>query len=82
MNFDYQNLESTNLYANLSKVICKNTKESKRFINYKNDNRVIYHTLEPMNALNINLNVGTTADGNNRQPELSLQLVEANKSSL
>lgn len=82
LNFDYQNLESTNLFANLSKVICKNTKESKRFINYKNDNKVIYHTLEPMNALNINLNVGTTADGNNRQPELSLQLVEANKSSL
>ena len=24
---------------NLSKVICKNTKESKRFINYKNDNK-------------------------------------------
>lgn len=79
LNFDYQNCESTNLFSNLSNVICKNTNENKKFVNTVGDKKVTYHSIEPINALNIKLDVGTTADGNNREPVLSLQLENANK---
>ena len=80
--FDYQNIDSTNLFTNLSKVICKNTKENKKVVTNKNDKKIEFHSLEPINAQNITLNVGTTADGNNREPILSLQLESVNKSNL
>lgn len=80
--FDYQNIDSTNLFTNLSKVICKNTKENKKVVTNKNDKKIVFHSLEPINAQNITLNVGTTADGNNREPILSLQLESVNKSNL
>ena len=82
LNLDYQNIDSTNLFTNLSKVIYANTKESKKIVTYKNDTKIVFHSLEPINAQNITLNVGTTADGNNREPILSLQLEPANKSNL
>ena len=81
MILDYQNIDSTNLFTNLSKVICENTKENKKIITALENKKVIYHNLEPINAQNITLNVGSTADGNNREPVLSLQLVTANKSN-
>ena len=79
LNFDYQNCKSTNLFSNLSNVILKNTNENKKFVTNLGDKKVIYHSIEPINALNIKLEVGTTADGNNREPVLSLQLENANK---
>lgn len=82
LNLDYQNIDSTNLFTNLSKVIYANTKESKKIVTYKNDNKIVFHSLEPINAQNITLNVGSTADGNNREPILSLQLETVNKSNL
>lgn len=81
LNLDYQNIDSTNLFTNLSKVICENTKENKKIVTNKNDKKVVFHSLEPINAQNITLNVGTTADGNNREPILSLQLEAVNKSN-
>lgn len=78
-NFDYTNCQSTNLYSNLSKVICANTKESKKYVNFLEGKKVIYHSIKPINALGITLNVGTTADGNERIPVLStVQLEPAN----
>ena len=82
LNLDYQNIDSTNLFTNLSKVIYANTKESKKIVTYKNDSKIVFHSLEPINAQNITLNVGKTADGNNREPILSLQLETVNKSNL
>lgn len=82
LNLDYQNLESTNLFTNLSKVISENTKETKKVVNMISNKKIVYHSLEPINALNINLDVGTTADGNNREPILSLQLESVNKSNI
>ena len=79
---DYQNIDSTNLFTNLSKVICANTKENKKIVTYKNDAKIVFHSVAPINAQNITLNVGTTADGNNREPVLSLQLEPVNKSNL
>lgn len=78
-NFDYTNCQSTNLYSSLSEVICANTKESKKYINIHEDKRVVYHNIAPINALGITLDVGTTADGNERIPVLStVQLEPAN----
>ena len=68
--FDYTNCQSTNLYSDLSNVICKNTKDSKKYYNFLNGRQIIYHSIKPINALNINLNVGTSADGNERVPLL------------
>lgn len=79
LNFDYQNCKSTNLFSSLSNVISKNTNENKKFVNVVGDKKVTYHGIEPINALNIKLDIGTTADGNNREPVLSLQLENANK---
>ncbi len=79
LNFDYQNCKSTNLFSSLSNVISKNTNENKKFVNIVGDKKVTFHSIEPINALNIKLEVGTTADGNNREPVLSLQLENANK---
>lgn len=79
LNFDYQNCKSTNLFSNLSNVISKNTNENKKFVNIVGDKKITYHSIEPINALNIKLDVGTTADGNDREPVLSLQLENANK---
>lgn len=81
LNFDYQNIDSTNLFTNLSKIICENTKETKKIITVSDSKRIIYHNLEPINAQNITLNVGNTADGNNREPVLNLQLEAVNKSN-
>lgn len=77
--FDYTNCQSTNLYSNLSKVICENTKESKEYENISNGKNIIYHSIKPINALNITLDVGTSADGNERVPVLdTVQLELAN----
>lgn len=82
-NFDYTNCQSTNLYSNLSKVICANTKECRKYMNIINDKRVIYHSVKPINALNITLDVGMTAEGNERVPVLNtIQLEPANHINL
>ncbi len=81
LNLNYQNIDSTNLFTNLSKVIYANTKENRKIVTHKNDTKIVFHSLEPINAQNITLDVGTTADGNNREPILSLQLETVNKSN-
>lgn len=79
-NFDYTNCQSTNLYSNLSKVICANTKENRKYINIIDGKKIIYHNIKPINALNITLNVGSTANGNERIPSSlsTVQLEPAN----
>ena len=72
-------IDFANLFTNLSKVIYTNTKEIKKFVTYKNDTKIIFHSINPINAQNITLNVGKTADGNNREPILNLQLEEVKK---
>lgn len=82
-NFNYTNCQSTNLYSDLSKVICANTKESKKYENALNTKKVVYHSIKPINALNITLDVGQTADGNERVPVLNtIQLEPANRIDL
>lgn len=78
--FDYTNCQSTNLYSDLSKVICENTRDSKIYYNVLDGRNIIYHDIEPINTLNITLDVGTSADGNERVPVLNtIQLEIANE---
>lgn len=77
--FNYTKCKSTNLFSNLSNVLSKTTKENKRYVNLKGNKKIIYHSITPINALNIKLEVGDTAEGNDRLPVLSsLQLENVN----
>lgn len=74
--FVYSDCKKETLFKDLSNVIKDNTNEVKSFINPKDDKTVMYHQIKPVNALAVTLNVGETADGNDRVPVLkALQLV-------
>ncbi len=66
--FSYLKCESTKLFADLVQVIKNNTKERKNYININNKNAIVYHSIKPINALNVELEIGNTADGNERTP--------------
>lgn len=68
--FNYLNCRSTELFSDLNNIIEENTKELKEYVNKKDDKTVIYHSLEPINALNVSINVGKTATGNERVPSI------------
>lgn len=68
--FNYLNCKSTELFSELNNVIEENTKELKEYVNRKEDKTVIYHTLEKINALNVSINPGNTAEGNERVPSI------------
>lgn len=76
LTLDYTNCKFDNLFSDLSNVICENTKEKDRFVNKKGDKTIIYHRIKPINALGLKLNVGNTAEGNERVPELKPLEVE------
>lgn len=67
--YDSCNIESLNL--SLKKIIEKNTKEIKSNIGYDRWKKVIYHKICPIDALNIEINVANSANGNNRIPMFS-----------
>ena len=74
--FAYQDCKKETLFKDLSDVIKSNTNEIKSFIHSKDDKTVMYHQIKPVNALAVNLDVGSSAEGNLRVPELkALQLV-------
>ena len=74
--FTYQDCKKETLFKDLSDVIKSSTNEIKSFIHPKDDKTVMYHQIKPVNALAVNLDVGSSAEGNLRVPELkALQLV-------
>ena len=74
--FAYQDCKKETLFKDLSDVIKSSTNEIKSFIHPKDDKTVMYHQIKPVNALAVNLDVGSSAEGNLRVPELkALQLV-------
>lgn len=79
--FSYTHCSYLDLFSDLTSVIQENTNEVKEQVSSVEKNIVCYHEVKPINALNINLEVGSTADGNNRIPVLEksmhLELVEA-----
>ena len=48
-----------------------NATEQKQYTTKVNENVVCYHEIKPINALNIELEVGNTAVGNERVPVLN-----------
>lgn len=78
--FSYSECESTELFSGLTNVIKENTNEIKTFVTKKGENKVYYHAIEPINALKVELDVGTTSQGNERIPvtkPIELELVRA-----
>jgi len=70
--FDYTECGSVSneLNQKLLEVIKNNTKEYKRFVNTKDKRTIIYHKIKTIDALNVLLNVGNTAENNERFPVL------------
>lgn len=66
--FSYLQRKSANLFSDLVQEIQKKTKEEKKYITIRKKDFVIYHSIKPIDALNVELEVGNTADGNNRIP--------------
>lgn len=68
--FSYSDCEGPNLLKNLSNIIRNNTKELKRFVTIQKD-IIIYHEIKPINALNVKIEIGNSAEGNNRIPSFT-----------
>lgn len=71
VDFSYLDSDLNNLYDDLSSKVRAQVKETKRYINMKNSNSIVYHSIKPINALNVSIEVGLTAEGNDRKRELS-----------
>lgn len=75
--FNYMNCKKDSLLIDIDNVILKNTKELNRFENIIKGKQVVYHSIVPILTNNLELDIGTTADGNNRVPTIqALDLVE------
>lgn len=70
-NFSYTHCRKEKLNADLAKVIKGIVKEQKISLNKTGKNLVIYHYITPINTQNILMEIGTSADGNNRVPHLT-----------
>lgn len=66
--FSYLQCNFAELYSDLANVIKANTKERKRYLNIIKENLVVYHSIKPINVENLKIDVGNTADGNDRVP--------------
>ena len=66
--FSYSDCNSAELFSGLTNVIKENTKEIGSFITRKGDNKVLYHAIEPICTMNVELDVGTSSQGNERIP--------------
>lgn len=66
--FSYLKCESTNLFSDLVQEIQERTKERRKYVTMRKKDFVIYHSIKPIDALKVELEIGNTADGNNRVP--------------
>ena len=69
--FSYIHCKSQKLYKDLVKELKKNTTEQKKYSNVVGNKSVYYHSIKPINTENVELEIGTTADGNNRKPSIN-----------
>ena len=69
---NYERCREDYLFKDLSSIIENNTVILKRFVNKVDNKQVVYTKIKPINALNITLNIGETANGNTRVPVISL----------
>lgn len=69
--FSYVHCKANQLYDGLASQIREKVIEKKRYINLVGSSHVIYHAVKPINTKNIQLDIGHSADGNNRKPCLN-----------
>ncbi len=69
--FSYTDCKSSRLYSDLSKCIRENTKENIKFITTVDNGFVVFHDTKKINILQVELEVGNSADGNCRVPVLN-----------
>ena len=69
---NYERCRKEFLFKDLSNTIKDNTQEVKKYLNRLENKSVIYTKIKPINALNIALTVGSSAEGNNREPSIDL----------
>lgn len=66
--FSYVDCRAKRLYPDLDKVIKSNTDEIMQFITLDKDAVVVYHEIDEIDINDIELAVGTSAEGNDRVP--------------
>lgn len=66
--FSYVDLDTDNLFKKLSHIIKRNTYEKRSYLNMYEHDFVVYHEIKPINALNMSIEPGSTAVGNERTP--------------
>ena len=66
--FSYIDCRQKRLYPDLDKVIKANTNEIMQFITLDGEDVVVYHETEAISINDIELEVGNTAEGNDRVP--------------
>ena len=66
--FSYVDLDTDNLFKKLSHIIKRNTYEKRSYLNMYEHDFVVYHKIKPINALNMSIEPGSTAVGNERTP--------------
>ena len=69
--FSYTECKSSKLYSDLSRCIREITKENIKYITAIDNGFVVYHDTKKINIQNLELEVGSTADGNCRVPVLN-----------
>lgn len=80
--FNYLDCRSTTLNKDLLSVIRSKTKEYRRYINLQNETAIIYHSIKPVDALNVRIEAFDTALGNDRKPVLQNLQVEVTSKSI
>ena len=79
--FSYIDCRQKRLYPDLDKIIKQNTEQIMEFITLDDDKVVVYHEVEKIDIFDMDLDVGTSAEGNNRVPVLNpvvLRTLEGN----
>ena len=75
--FSYVDLDTDNLFKKLSHIIKRNTYEKRSYLNMYEHDFVVYHEIKPVNALNMSIEPGSTAVGNERTPRFEKVQVES-----
>ena len=74
--FSYVDFDADDLFKKLSRVIKQNTYEKRSYLNMYEHDFVIYREIKPVNALNMSIEPGNTAIGNERVPRFGKVQVE------
>lgn len=75
--FSYVDFDTDDLFKKLSRVIKRKTYEKRSYLNMYEHDFVIYHEIKPVNALNMIIEPGSTAIGNERTPRFGKVQVES-----